>query len=585
MANIGIAQSQITGRGGSGSSSSTNRYLSVKDHGAIGSGKITFVVTMPIGTPNLNATDPVFSAGDAGKNIVVAGAGANGTDLWTTILTFTDANNVVLSANAITDVNPATSAAPNLAAWGAVDDTAAIQATITAASAAGLGVYIPTGVYITSATLTVAAPVPLFIFGDGNDNSYLLAQNPGISPYVQMIDFETNGQVMGVNNFSCVGGSYNHTVGPTAGNLVTIYTLSTTVDSIAVFNSSFLVGLNIQNSFGIIQACFDVAQSTYKLDSTAAIGCEAAGFVVGGDVGAEGGVMDSCIGVGDWPITYCFDFNPTGLSGQPVSVLFLNCGASGGALGTVVPVGFHVFDACMAQNCNTEFLQVSFLIGLDGMALHCQGIEGNTLADYVVSNGELPYKALQKYFLGQLIIDTNGNYQQITTAGTTGASAPVWSTVGTTADGSAVWTKIANPGFTTVTGAAIENCENTLSAATYALYDLGTRTTLKQNKFVGRITSTNPAQVVVSGIQTVTVNYTTANGDDMINANADGVVITLGTTNQLQGKSQTVKNITATGSIRVIGQTGNIDGLPYIDMQLSMMSMDFKWDGTNFWIH
>ncbi len=46
------------------------------------------------------------------------------------------------------------------------------------------------------------------------------------------------------------------------------------------------------------------------------------------------------------------------------------------------------------------------------------------------------------------IVDTNGNVQQITTAGTTGATAPAWSqTVGaTTADNTAVWTNRGKPG-------------------------------------------------------------------------------------------------------------------------------------------
>ena len=46
---------------------------------------------------------------------------------------------------------------------------------------------------------------------------------------------------------------------------------------------------------------------------------------------------------------------------------------------------------------------------------------------------------------GNLIVDSNGNIQRCTTAGTTGASAPAWATTlnSTTNDGTAVWTLVA----------------------------------------------------------------------------------------------------------------------------------------------
>lgn len=47
--------------------------------------------------------------------------------------------------------------------------------------------------------------------------------------------------------------------------------------------------------------------------------------------------------------------------------------------------------------------------------------------------------------VGDLIVDSNGNLQRCTTAGTSGASAPAWSTsvAATTTDGSAAWTLVA----------------------------------------------------------------------------------------------------------------------------------------------
>jgi hypothetical protein len=49
------------------------------------------------------------------------------------------------------------------------------------------------------------------------------------------------------------------------------------------------------------------------------------------------------------------------------------------------------------------------------------------------------------YSVGNLIVDSNGNVQRCTTAGTSGGSHPTWSTImsGTTNDNSAVWTLVA----------------------------------------------------------------------------------------------------------------------------------------------
>jgi len=59
---------------------------------------------MTSGSPNLSSASAAFTQADVGKSIVVNGAGTSGSDLITTILTVTDANHIVLNANAATTV-------------------------------------------------------------------------------------------------------------------------------------------------------------------------------------------------------------------------------------------------------------------------------------------------------------------------------------------------------------------------------------------------------------------------------------------------------------------------------------------------
>jgi hypothetical protein len=58
---------------------------------------------------------------------------------------------------------------------------------------------------------------------------------------------------------------------------------------------------------------------------------------------------------------------------------------------------------------------------------------------------------------GYMVIDANGNLQEVTTAGTTGASAPAWATTvgATTTDGTVTWTCEALKGYTPTSGATL----------------------------------------------------------------------------------------------------------------------------------
>lgn len=68
-----------------------------------------------------------------------------------------------------------------------------------------------------------------------------------------------------------------------------------------------------------------------------------------------------------------------------------------------------------------------------------------TAATWQVSANQDPsWAATTAYALDAYIVDSNGNRQQATTAGTSGSSAPTWNTTvgGTTTDGTVTWTLI-----------------------------------------------------------------------------------------------------------------------------------------------
>lgn len=104
--------------------------FNVAAYGAKGDGQIITDATMTNGTAVLTSATGAFTAADAGKYIMVNQGGTNSATapLLTTILSYQSATQVTLAANCTSAVTNAP------AAWG-TDDTAAINAAVTAATA------------------------------------------------------------------------------------------------------------------------------------------------------------------------------------------------------------------------------------------------------------------------------------------------------------------------------------------------------------------------------------------------------------------------------------------------------------------
>lgn len=120
------------------------------DYGAIGdlASVASTGVTATSGRPDVVVADATFVAGDAGKWIMVPGAGVSGADLETTIAAVTDATHIVLSSNAGTTVSGVSATVP----YG-TDNAGALQAWVDAACAVGGFAYIPPGSYKSTAEI------------------------------------------------------------------------------------------------------------------------------------------------------------------------------------------------------------------------------------------------------------------------------------------------------------------------------------------------------------------------------------------------------------------------------------------------
>lgn len=152
----------LQGATGSVARSLTGKFgerISVKDFGAKGDGINRFDGAITSGTATLTSASGTFSSADIGKPIVVSGAGPAGLPLVTTIASINSATSVVLSANASTTVSSASYV------YG-TDDTAAINASVSAVSLMGGMIYFPRGTYMETSTIVENSQYIVFM-GDG----------------------------------------------------------------------------------------------------------------------------------------------------------------------------------------------------------------------------------------------------------------------------------------------------------------------------------------------------------------------------------------------------------------------------------
>ena len=127
-------------------------------YGAKGDGKIVYDGAINASSTTLTSATASFGSTDVGKLIVVKGAGASGVALSTTIASYINSTSVTLTSAAGTTVTGAKTV------FG-TNDTAALQAAITAAATGGTllpgGTVLVVGVSLITSTLTVSPGVSI----------------------------------------------------------------------------------------------------------------------------------------------------------------------------------------------------------------------------------------------------------------------------------------------------------------------------------------------------------------------------------------------------------------------------------------
>lgn len=170
-----------------GGGTTTLPWTNVKDNGVLGDGVDLDDANITSGTNALSSSSATFTAADVGKIIVILDAASGNAYHVTTIVGFTDANNVTLTDNA-------TATATDTQFSYGTDDTSAIQTVIdTVFAAGGGGIFFPIGLYILGGALQTAVSGQASV--DLNPNSQLYIPNMIGDPNDPVVANQSNGNV------------------------------------------------------------------------------------------------------------------------------------------------------------------------------------------------------------------------------------------------------------------------------------------------------------------------------------------------------------------------------------------------------
>jgi hypothetical protein len=169
-------------------------------------------------------------------------------------------------------------------------------------------------------------------------------------------------------------------------------------------------------------------------------------------------------GIG-WYLTNCSTF--TGCAGQPAAASNDNHHFGGGASRFGTPVWID-------GGGNNSFISIDMENPENVGILLGPGAGNNRFSKVRLETAISPWSTGPKPAIGQKILDSNNNYQTVSTTGTSGASAPTWCTTlnCTTTDGSVTWTLTAiSPVLVRATGSRFNSIDIYASGYTQVVDD------------------------------------------------------------------------------------------------------------------
>lgn len=436
-------------------------WVNVKTFGAVGSGAVTFG-DITATTAALSCTAGTFTAANVGATIMVAGAGASGADLWTTILSFTDSAHVTLNANASTSVTDVA------VIFGMVDDTAAIQAAINSITTSinfdEIVLYIPAGVYMISTPLDLSGVThvssPAGFYGAGPESTHFIASQANTSGTIALFNATNSPWITSLRDFGVFGHTLPTGSTPANGAEVGLWVENTLVSDVWVNQTSFRYGFHCRMTNGTITRCNDFTSVFFaELDGAVCSDCSAVAYLCGSNyadaytnAGSETGIMMDCIAesvatTANTFITAGFFFDR--LVSNEQRFVFWRCIASAEA-GSSIVQGFNVNSADLTS-CIGEVNGVSvadqFVLGSSCNTLYCY-TNPPTLVP-VINNGLSPVSVAATLQKAEAGVDPNvltytppavaGSYRVRFVLSASGASAAIlgWTATWTDSNGNA----------------------------------------------------------------------------------------------------------------------------------------------------
>lgn len=299
-----------------------------------------------------------------------------------------------------------------------------LSAAIKAASAAGVGLFIPAGVFAYNSQIVIgpggldATDTMSSIVGSGVFGTNFVANNPDAATPMGFMTFSTL-LTKEVRDFAIFGSSLAVGSQPTSPDFtvfaavsqppwaeLTIWTTGD-VGNIYLLDTPFTYGTHIRITQGTMYNVNDNGVAFVDLDGALANNCvgsaqvysqDAPGILVGGGEGgiavASGAVAFSKAHTFGLLAAVAF----TGLaSGNNNTMIFENCVTSNGPASLNLPIGFQVKE-CTMTNCTAEHAQIGYQAGTGTACYNNLADPDDTVACFTASEGQVPWTATQTYF-------------------------------------------------------------------------------------------------------------------------------------------------------------------------------------------